>query len=809
MAAAFGVSPQFIEEEIAGFIASGKLGCRIDKVNGVVEASRPEERSRLYLQAIKQGDVLLSRIQKLARVLAMSGRQLLCSRGAVSSLLICCLLWEGETQRIAAEEEQQRYNELRESIQTDEVDTEHPIFRFLWKLPHEEREAHGGPSLTEDKEHKYYSGFSPSISGARANALTRSWLRGLPSVLRASRGEEAPEGCGNSTARKQVTSPSVLVTVRVASPCLQLARLVVACPARDGKAVRLFMGGGPWGPPQGGPLLGPPGAPGKRFEPQGTSRLCVLLLPLLLLSELLQPHSTAALPATADACASGGPRGPLVLQGAAWGPPFSFRVGGGPPSRQQVALRGPRVTSLTCRGRRLAFLQGPQLLAASEQRRGPSRSPLGALQGAPLSFVGCSLRRARMRLYGGSAAGSSGGPSKRPLAGAADGFLQPMEAAALGRGAPPAALEALEDIPRFVRLTAECASRLRVVSGQLNALMRRRKEAARHSHQQQQQQQQQQERQQQEQSAAVASGDSKELRRWQPPELGDLRKSEEGHLALLSSWGWVFPHEESAAVGGRRCCVLTGPAAKLHGALCRLFEDSAEKEGFQQVVAPLLLRASSLEGTGQLPRLEGEAFRLADRHEAAGEQLYLSPTSEVPLVGLYRGCVLQRQQLPIRLTATTPCFRNEDGSYGSEHRGLYRQRVFYKTERVVLCPPDASEAEHLALLSQVERLLQALELPFRLLQLSDRETGYAAALCYDAEVWMPSLGRFVEVSSISNCRDYQFCHTLNCSALAVGRILAALVENHQTVLADGRKGLKLPPSLRPYFNGAAFLAADR
>ncbi|XP_026190116.1 uncharacterized protein LOC34623675 [Cyclospora cayetanensis] len=227
-------------------------------------------------------------------------------------------------------------------------------------------------------------------------------------------------------------------------------------------------------------------------------------------------------------------------------------------------------------------------------------------------------------------------------------------------------------------------------------------------------------------------------------------------------------------------------------------------------------RRSALEGTGQLPHLEAEAFRLDQRHLAAGETMYLSPTAEVPLIGLYS---------------------NEDGNYGSEHRGLYRQRTFYKTELAAVCTPEDSETLHWAFLQHVEQMLQCLELPYRVVQLCDGEMGNAAALCFDVEVWMPALGRFLEVSSISNCRDYQvictatapatkqqqqgqhdgvrqqkqrpqYCHTLNASALAVGRTLAALVENHKRLMPNGELAIRLPPPLRPYFKGATFVTKD-
>ncbi|CDJ39145.1 Seryl-trna synthetase, (Serine--trna ligase) (Serrs), partial [Eimeria tenella] len=224
---------------------------------------------------------------------------------------------------------------------------------------------------------------------------------------------------------------------------------------------------------------------------------------------------------------------------------------------------------------------------------------------------------------------------------------------------------------------------------------------------------------------------------------------------------------------------------------------------------------SALESTGQLPRLEGDTFRLDRRHLAAGEEMYMSPTSEVSLLGLYS---------------------NEDGNYGSEHRGLYRQRTFYKTEVAAVCTPEQSEQLQQQLLQHAEQLLQALQLPYRVVQLCAGETAFAAAVCFDLEVWMPGLQRFLEVSSVSNCRDYQvpgvfaagavqnkqqqqrqqqqqqqgrkrpqYCHTLNGTALAVGRVLAALVENHHCTTDEGEPAVKLPPPLRPFFNGKTYL----
>ncbi|CAK51478.1 seryl-trna synthetase, (serine--trna ligase) (serrs) [Eimeria tenella] len=200
--------------------------------------------------------------------------------------------------------------------------------------------------------------------------------------------------------------------------------------------------------------------------------------------------------------------------------------------------------------------------------------------------------------------------------------------------------------------------------------------------------------------------------------------------------------------------------------------------------------------------------------------MYMSPTSEVSLLGLYS---------------------NEDGNYGSEHRGLYRQRTFYKTEVAAVCTPEQSEQLQQQLLQHAEQLLQALQLPYRVVQLCAGETAFAAAVCFDLEVWMPGLQRFLEVSSVSNCRDYQarrlnlrfrntssppqqqqqqqrqqqqqqqgrkrpqYCHTLNGTALAVGRVLAALVENHHCTTDEGEPAVKLPPPLRPFFNGKTYL----
>ena len=233
--------------------------------------------------------------------------------------------------------------------------------------------------------------------------------------------------------------------------------------------------------------------------------------------------------------------------------------------------------------------------------------------------------------------------------------------------------------------------------------------------------------------------------------------------------------------------------------------------GYVEVMAPLLVNSQSLTATGQLPKFAEESFKCAT------DDLWLIPTSEVSTMNLYRDEILSAEQLPIYHCAFTPCFRREAGAYGKDTRGLIRLHQFNKVEMVKIVHPDTSEEEHQKLVADAEAILQALKLPYRILELCTGDLGFSSTKCYDFEVWLPSSGTYREISSCSNVRDFQarrgnirfkerkkkgtqYVHALNGSGLAVGRTMAAILENYQQV--DG--SVKIPELLQPYM-GREFL----
>ncbi|EKP94756.1 serine--tRNA ligase [Thermaerobacter subterraneus] len=299
------------------------------------------------------------------------------------------------------------------------------------------------------------------------------------------------------------------------------------------------------------------------------------------------------------------------------------------------------------------------------------------------------------------------------------------------------------------------------------------------------------------------AGDNVEVRRWgTPPEFGFEPRA---HWDLGPALG-ILDFERAAKITGARFTVFRGLGARLVRALIQFMLDLHTREhGYTEVLPPFLVHRQSMIGTGQLPKFEEDAFRVAD------SDFYLVPTAEVPVTNLYRDEILDAGQLPIYHVAYTPCFRAEAGSAGRDTRGLIRQHQFDKVELVKFVRPEASPEEHEKLVADAEAVLQRLGLPYRVVLICTGDMGFAQARQYDLEVWMPSYGRYVEISSCSNYRDYQarranirfrpepgarpqFVHTLNGSGLAVGRTLAALLENYQQ--ADG--SVVIPPALRPY-----------
>ncbi len=300
--------------------------------------------------------------------------------------------------------------------------------------------------------------------------------------------------------------------------------------------------------------------------------------------------------------------------------------------------------------------------------------------------------------------------------------------------------------------------------------------------------------------------DNLEIDRWGEPPKFDFEPKD--HVDLGVGMGLDF--DAAAKITGSRFVVIKGELARLHRALIQLMLDIHTSEhGYTEVYVPYLVNADSLLGTGQLPKFEEDLFRV--EHDPPW---YLIPTAEVPVTNLVRGEILSAGQLPLKLVAHTPCFRSEAGSYGKDVRGMIRQHQFEKVEMVQITPPEYSSKAHEELTSHAETILRRLRLPYRKVLLCAGDTGFASAKTYDLEVWLPGQGKYREISSCSNFRDFQarrmkarwrnpetgnpeLVHTLNGSGLAVGRTLVALMENYQQ--ADG--SIRVPEALQPYLGG--------
>jgi seryl-tRNA synthetase len=267
----------------------------------------------------------------------------------------------------------------------------------------------------------------------------------------------------------------------------------------------------------------------------------------------------------------------------------------------------------------------------------------------------------------------------------------------------------------------------------------------------------------------------------------------------------ILDFERAVKIAQSRFVNLIALGAALERALINFMLDRHIVAGYTEVLPPILINSDSLRGTGQLPKFAEESFKCRD------DELWLAPTAEVPVTNLYRDEILSSEQLPIKHCAYTPCFRREAGSYGKDTRGLIRLHQFNKVEMVKIVHPDDSAQEHESLVANAEAILQALQLPYRVIELCSGDLGFAAAKCYDLEVWLPSANTYREISSCSNFRDFQarranirfkekgqkgtnFVHTLNGSGLAIGRTMAAVLENYQQ--PDGT--VKVPEVLQPY-----------
>jgi len=310
-----------------------------------------------------------------------------------------------------------------------------------------------------------------------------------------------------------------------------------------------------------------------------------------------------------------------------------------------------------------------------------------------------------------------------------------------------------------------------------------------------------------------------EIRRWGTPRAFDFPVRD--HVDLGEPLGLDF--ETGAKLAGSRFSFMRGPVARLHRALAQFMLDvQTQEHGYTECYTPYIVNAETLRGTGQLPKFEADLFAANKGGQDGaddGQALYLIPTSEVPLTNVVRDTVLAEADLPIRLTAHTPCFRSEAGSAGRDTRGLIRQHQFDKVEMVQIVHPDASDAALQAMTGHAEAILQKLELPYRVMSLCTGDMGFGASKTHDLEVWVPAQGTYREISSVSNCEAFQarrlqarfknaqgkneLVHTLNGSGLAVGRALVAVLENHQQ--ADG--SVTIPEVLRPYMGGLERLAA--
>lgn len=309
----------------------------------------------------------------------------------------------------------------------------------------------------------------------------------------------------------------------------------------------------------------------------------------------------------------------------------------------------------------------------------------------------------------------------------------------------------------------------------------------------------------------AGEAENRELRRWGEPRTFSFEPKP--HWDLGEALG-ILDFERAAKIAGARFAVLSGLGARLERALANFMLDVHVEHGYREVLPPYLVNAESLVGTGQLPKFGADLFRVDDG------RFYLIPTAEVPVTNLHRDEILDAEQLPVAYCAWTPCFRSEAGAAGRDARGLVRQHQFHKVELVRICRPEESDAELERLTSHAERVLQLLELPYRVVELCGGDLGFSSARTYDLEVWLPGQQAYREISSCSTFRDFQarrariryrepqgkptLAHTLNGSGLAVGRTLVAVLENHQR--EDGT--IAIPEALQSYLGGRTEISRE-
>jgi seryl-tRNA synthetase len=301
---------------------------------------------------------------------------------------------------------------------------------------------------------------------------------------------------------------------------------------------------------------------------------------------------------------------------------------------------------------------------------------------------------------------------------------------------------------------------------------------------------------------------NREVRRWGEPKKFDFTPKD--HVELGEKLGGL-DFETAAKIAGARFSVMKGGVARLHRALAQFMLDTHTREhGYTELYVPYLVLGSSLQGTGQLPKFEADLFRVQSE-----QGFFLIPTAEVPVTNVVRDSIVDPKNLPMKLVAHTPCFRSEAGAAGKDTRGLIRQHQFEKVELVHIVRPQDSYAALEELTGSAEKVLQKLELPYRVVALCAGDIGFGSAKTYDIEVWLPGQNKYREISSCSNCEAFQArrmqarwrnpetgkpepLHTLNGSGVAVGRALVAVLENYQN--ADG--SVTVPAVLRPYMGGA-------
>ena len=304
----------------------------------------------------------------------------------------------------------------------------------------------------------------------------------------------------------------------------------------------------------------------------------------------------------------------------------------------------------------------------------------------------------------------------------------------------------------------------------------------------------------------VDESDNLEVKRWGEPKSYSFEPKPHWELGEALD---IMDFERGAKLAESRFTVLKGAGARLERGLINFMLDlHTSKHGYREIMPPMLVNSAAMRGTGQLPKFADDQYR------CASDDLWLIPTAEVPLTNLHSGEILNESVLPLYYVAYTSCFRREAGAYGRDMRGMLRQHQFDKVELVKLCTPESSYRELDLLLEPAEKVLQLLELPYRVVVLSTGDIGNAAAKTYDIEVWLPSQNCYREISSCSNCEDYQarrmatryrtqesgkvrLVHTLNGSGIAVGRCLIAIMENYQC--EDG--SITVPEALRPYVGG--------